>query len=250
MSRSFPLTSILLVPLAMALAHPFPELPVRANFLPDGQCEVRVQVDPRCFYEDPNLGPYLLKSAWETLSTEEKSEMIRRAGELVHAWVEFTFEPAMPVKPDFQFTFTTLDGLELKKADDPVVMSGVWKTKPPPRATGWGIRATSLPKVGVIFHNEREGRTLKRFAVLFPGEKSFVLDLAALSSMPLADAADLAAAKALNEHPPEKDALDVSADEKVPDEGVFRRLWWPLLAVLALGIWWTMRRHENVSAPE
>jgi hypothetical protein len=245
-----PAVGLLLLMQAAALAHPFPELPVRANFLPDGGCEVRVQVDPRCFGEDPNVGPYLLRSEWESLPSEEKDGMIQKASGLVHAWVEFSFEPGLPVRPDFQFTFTTPEGGDLKNADDPVAMSGVWKTRVPPGATGWSIRATALPKVAVVLHNEREGRPLKRFAVLFPEEKSFVLDLAALTSMPLADEADLAAAKARNEHPEDEDEAAPSVIAEPANEGISKRVWWPLLAVVAAGIWWMMRRHENAAPRE
>jgi hypothetical protein len=67
-------------------------------------------------------------------------------------------------------------------ADDSVViLSGSWSTSLPAGVTGWNIRSTKETKVSVVFENEINGQSHPRVAVLFPGERSFTMDLTQLT---------------------------------------------------------------------
>jgi hypothetical protein len=213
--------------LGRALAHPFPELPVIADFLPSGHLQLRVVVDPRCFNEDPNTGPYVTKSAWDPLTTEQKAAKLQQAADLVRSWVEFQLQPGPSLQPQFQFSPTSLEEKPLSLPEDPLFFSGVWELALPAKASTWSIRTTAEPKVSVVLNNLRAGETLKRFAVLFPSEQSFQLQLAELPNLPLATRAELAAQQSDGDHEPETEAELPPLPEDVPT--------FPVMLLVAIG---------------
>lgn len=176
---------------AKAWSHPVPDLPVRSHFDPGGGAEIRVEVDPRCFEPDPEQVDYFQKEKIEGLSGEEVKTMKERADVFISERLRFLFDPVGEVKPAFVWEFKKLgDGGVPFETDDKAllkgnetVLVGSWKATVVEGMTGYRIEALALTpeKMGaplnVQFLNFIGGRQVERYAVLFPGETSFTLDL-------------------------------------------------------------------------
>jgi hypothetical protein len=178
--RVFPL---LLLPLLLLTAdgHPIPDIPVHGSFASGGKAAIRVDVNPRCFDEDPTNATSLTRLLHSNLSEERKAQLLKAAAELVRKQVEFFMEPIGRIQPDFQFEFNGEAGRALENDDSVVVISGRWSTQIPSGVTGWSIRSAPENKLSVVFENEINGVAHPRVAVLFPGERSFSLDLTELT---------------------------------------------------------------------
>jgi hypothetical protein len=160
------------------MAHPIPDIPVRASFDAEGTCTIRVEVDPRCFYDDPEDETYLTKVQLEKLvSPAEADELKATATALIQRGVEFFFEPQGEFEPEFTWEFTAMGGGPLVKFDDPAVITGTWRTKVPEGLAGYRLHATDKIAYAVVFENTLRGTPVERTAVLFPGEKSFTLQM-------------------------------------------------------------------------
>ncbi len=168
---------LLLLLAGTASGHPVPDIPVRGYFEEGGGATIRVEVDPRCFAEDPEKEPYLLKWVVDEFSDEEGGALLDQARKLVRDSIMFELAPQGRVIPEFQFRFTSHDAKPLEKDGDPVVLTGEWRTTLPEGTTGWRIEAVESMEFAVPFINHLGGKPVERVAVLFPGEKSFVLDL-------------------------------------------------------------------------
>lgn len=162
---------------ARAVAHPIPDVPVRSAFEEGGACRIQVEVDPRCFDLDPEIAPYLLHSVLKTLPEAERAALLTQAGEFMKRSVNFHFEPSGAFTPEFKFEFTTHNAQPLTKDEDPVVMTGNWSGTVPTGSRGYHIHARPEGKLSVLFLNHLRGTEVSRTMVLFPKEKSFVLDL-------------------------------------------------------------------------
>jgi len=155
-----------------ALAHPAPDVPVRAWFSNDGEAVIQIEVDPRCFEEDPLNTPYLIKRQLDEMSQAQQQHLKSRAAAFVPATVQFSFEPTA-LTPDFEYTFATHGGKSLgKELDDPVMVMAEWKFELPEGTTGYKIEALPAGKFSVLFLNVVDGVTQKK-NVLFPGEISY-----------------------------------------------------------------------------
>ena len=160
-----------------AWAHAVPDIPVRGFFNQDGKAVIKVEVDTRCFATDPEQEPYLQKWVLDESTEAEKAKLVDQARKLIKDSVIFRFEPLGRVLPEFEFTFTTHDGKPLIKTDDPVMVTGEWKTTVAQGIRGYKIVAIDGMELSVQFLNHFDGKAIERFAVLFPGEESFLLDL-------------------------------------------------------------------------
>ncbi len=160
-----------------ARAHPVPDIPVRAYFTPEGKCTLTVEVDPRCFAKDPNTAPSLMQPIVPSLPPARVAELKGQAQALVKKYIEFLFDPAGQVQPDFSFEFTGFDRTPLDSEDDIAVLTGTWETTVPPGSTGWRIHATQATPLAIVFRNYFSGVEHPKFSVLFPGETSFPFDL-------------------------------------------------------------------------
>lgn len=163
--------------LAPLLAHPVPDVPVRADFAHDGSWTLQVEIDPRCFEEDPNVALSVTKADLATFPQERQQMLKTQAADYVKKVVEILLDPPVPVNPAFEFEFTTHENAPLKAPEDVVVMTGTWKTKVPEGTTGYSIKALPAGTLSVVYHNTALGKKLDRMQILFPGEDSFVLDL-------------------------------------------------------------------------
>ena len=174
-----------------AWSHPVPDLPVRSHFHAGGAAEIRVEVDPRCFEADPERIEYYQREKIDSLPAEEAGQMKAKAAAFVGERLRFFFDPIGEVKPAFSWEFQKLGDGSAPFADDDrnllkggeTVLVGSWKTSVVSGMTGYRIEALPMTpeKMGaplnVTFINFIGGRQVERYAVLFPGETSFTLDL-------------------------------------------------------------------------
>ncbi len=205
-----PFLALLLLGVTVSLsAHPVPDIPVRSYFNADGHAEIRVEVDPRSFEVNPEEHDYLTKTATDSISPEDLGVLEVKANAFVSSRLKYHFEPLGEVKPEFSWSFQKLgDKGALVNPDDSSVLVGSWKTTLPRGLSGYRLESLKLTDPAAIpmnvnFLNFLDGKQVERYAVLFPGETSFLLDLTALAApMPdaspdsvgqSADGADLAA---------------------------------------------------------
>jgi hypothetical protein len=175
------LLAVLLLP-SPTEAHPIPDIPVRGYFNTDGTAIIRVEVDSRCFAEDAEQEPYLLNWLVKEMTPKEQAAVKKQAEDYVKKNIEFWFAP-LRIDPKFEYTFTGFDNQKLIKNEDPVMITGEWKTKVPKGIEGYKIKALKSGKIDVQFLNHVDGKALERIHVLFPGEESFLLDLSKLTAM-------------------------------------------------------------------
>lgn len=168
---------MLLALVTPGLAHPVPDVPVRAEFAQDGAWTLQVEVDPRCFEPDPNIALSVTNADLALFTPERKAQLQAAARDYMKRVVEIVLDPAVPVNPEFVFEFTGQENVPLKMPEDIVVLTGTWRTKVPPGTTGYAIKALPAGTLSVLYHNTALGKKLDRFQILFPGESSFVLDL-------------------------------------------------------------------------
>jgi hypothetical protein len=164
-------------PVVMAFAHPLPDVAVRANFEQNGDWTLQVEIDPRSFEPDPNVAPYLTNADLGVTPVEKQEKLKATARDYIQRVVAVVLDPAVEVKPDFDWQFTTMENAPLKTPEDPVMLTGTWKTKIPVGTTGYSIKALPEGTLSVLYHNTALGKKVERYQILFPGETSYVLDL-------------------------------------------------------------------------
>ncbi|MDF1811933.1 MAG: HupE/UreJ family protein [Verrucomicrobiales bacterium] len=163
-------------------AHPIPDLPVRSWFNEDGSVEIRVEVDPRSSTDDPEALDYYLKSHIEELNEAEIQEMKDRADMFTRQRIQFLFAPDGAKTPNFTWEFRKLADEPWLAPDDITVLVGSWKFQLDGE-TKYQIRALELDDfsmgipLNVVYLNFLNKIQTERYAVLFPGETSFSLDL-------------------------------------------------------------------------
>lgn len=163
------------------LAHPFPDLPVRADFKFNGEAHITVEIDPRCFEVDPEKEPYLVNGVYQALDKKDLAEMEKKANALIAKSIKFSFDPPLAEKPVFTYRYTTLADKPIDKKDQtPVVLQADWKFKIPLNTKTYQITALPEGKYSVQFINSILGQQ-KDLNVLFPKESSYKLDLSLVS---------------------------------------------------------------------
>ena len=176
-----PLHTVVLLMLALApaaaWAHPIPDVPVRASFEAGGVMTLQVEVDPRCFEEDPNAALSILKKDLGYWKKELLDSVKAKAQPFVEATLAFHLPPLGQIKPVFQWEYTAHDNVPLNHPDDIVVLTGTWTTPVPAGATGYQLKALTAGELNVVVLNRVLGQELKRIQVLFPDEESKVLDI-------------------------------------------------------------------------
>lgn len=164
-----------------AWAHPIPDIPVTGIFRTGGEAQFVVEVNPRCFDPDPTTATSLTKIVFEHLEGAEKTKLLKSAEQLVEKSVELYLEPIGRVHPEFRFEFTGEGKRGFEQDEDVVILTGTWRTRVPAGVTGWNVRSTKENRLSVVFKNEINGQAHPRVAVLFPGERSYTLDLTQLT---------------------------------------------------------------------
>lgn len=158
-------------------AHPVPDVPVRSFFEADGSSRIEVEIDTRCFTADPENEPYLVNRVFKQFTEAEKSALVTKAQAFIPKTVALFIEPSGKVDPTFEYTFTSHRGEPLVGDEDPVMVTAIWKSKPDPRPKAYRIEALPEGKLSVLFLNHVNDQAVPRFQVLFPGEKSYRLDI-------------------------------------------------------------------------
>ena len=185
---------------AAAWAHPVPDLPVRSHFHVGGAAEIRVEVDPRCFEAEPEKVNYYQKDGLAALTGDEVKKLHEKADVFIRERLRFLFDPVGEVKPAFVWDFKPLgDGGIPFETDDKALLKGTetvlvgsWKATVVQGMTGYRIEALPMTpgKMGaplnLMFYNFIGGKPVQRYAVLFPGETSFTLDLTEQGIFPAA----------------------------------------------------------------
>jgi len=159
------------------LAHPLPDVAVRAHFEQNGDWMLQVEIDPRSFQPDPNVAPYLTNADLGVTPAEQQEKLKATARDYVKKVVEVVLDPVVEVKPDLTWEFTAAENAPLKLPEDPVMLTGTWRTKLPAGSTGYSIKALPGGILSVLYHNTALGKKVERYQILFPGETSYVLDL-------------------------------------------------------------------------
>lgn len=170
-----------------AVAHPIPDVPLRSFFEADGSAVIKIELDTRCFSQDPEAAPYLFLENYLDLTENERDRLRVQAREYASKVLRLSFEPGVAVEPQWEFKFTTFRSQPLTRADDPVMLTGSWRLKDISGLTGY--QANSLPKaeLSLLFLNYYQGDILRGIQVLFPGETSRVLDLSNLAAAKTGD---------------------------------------------------------------
>ncbi len=178
MTRFLFVSIFLVVGAVTTKAHPIPDIPVRGFFYDGGKARIEIEIDPRCFLEDPNGELYTLYWYLQRCDEEEKNAMLEEARAFIPTRVELVFDsPEGVEEPEFDITFTTHDGQPLEKLDDPVVMQATWETTLPAAARTYQIKAKKEGILSVLPLNHVNDEAIEKVQVLFPGEDSYVLDL-------------------------------------------------------------------------
>lgn len=173
---------------ASAFAHPVPDILVRSYFSSSGEAEIRVEVDPRSFEAHPEEHDYLQKKAADDVDDSSLESLGTTADRFLAGRVKFLLEPLGEVKPEFDWSFAKLGDGPLENPDDPAVLVGSWKTTLPKGLSAYRIESLKLADpaaipMNVVFLNHLDGKQIERYAVLFPGEKSFLLDLTGIATV-------------------------------------------------------------------
>ena len=172
---------------SLAIAHPVPHVPLRSFFEADGTALIKIEVDPRCFSEDPEAEPYLRLDQYLRMSEAARDQLRSQALDYTRRTVEISVEPGGVVQPDWTFEFTTFRSGPLTRADDPVMLTGSWHLEDLAGRTGYQVRALPEGELSVLFLNYYQREALSGIQVLFPGESSHVLDLTALADAEIGD---------------------------------------------------------------
>ena len=168
--------TLLALPLLLN-GHPIPDLPVQGDFTKGGATVISVDVDPRCFAEDPEKVPYLKKSFLDSQSADQRQKLILEAQKLVHQSIRIKFDPDQWFLPQFSYAFANRHGGELEDPDDEITIRATWETQLKPNHQLYTLRALETADFVILYKNSIEGEAQPDVQVLFPGEDSFELDV-------------------------------------------------------------------------
>jgi hydrogenase/urease accessory protein HupE len=172
-----------------AWAHPIPDLPVFGKFQTNGNSTILVEIDPRCFAEDPEQVPFLTTSEFEETNASGRRNLVDQATSLIQKSLEIRLGENPWFTPDLQMNFTNREGGDL--SDEQIVFI-MGKYQPPlgSNASFYQIRSKESAPYDLVFTNQIDGKPQRRVNVLFPGEESFQFDLGFMTAKsPKANAA-------------------------------------------------------------
>lgn len=173
------LITCLLCPL-FSWAHPIPDIPVIGSFERSGSASITIEIDPRCFAEDPEEVPFLQKDAFDKLGEQEKKELTDKARNLLKKSLRLRFGSGKWVFPEFRFEFLTKEHETIVLDGDIVLIRGTHERTLSPELRSYQIKAMDDAPYDLVFTNIVDGKPLRRVNVLWPGEESFILDLSSL----------------------------------------------------------------------
>jgi hypothetical protein len=144
--------------------------------------EIRIELDPRCYEPDPEAVEYYLKNQIEKLDEATVKEMQSKASQFIDQRLRFIFEPNGVKIPTFNWEIRKIGDEAWDDPDAETVFVASWKFQLEGeksyqlQALKMGENSKGIP-LNVVFVNYLNGVQAERYAVLFPGETSFALDL-------------------------------------------------------------------------
>ncbi|MBG30011.1 MAG: hypothetical protein CMI31_08425 [Opitutae bacterium] len=159
-------------------AHPIPDIPILSSFDSNGSMSIRVEIDPRSFAEDPEEEPYLQRAAFEGLDDAERKSLVGNAGNLVEQALRVRFNQGVWFLPEFRYEFVSKSSEEFEVEENVFFIRGTYQHEADGNVTSYQIHAQEEARYDLVFTNVLNGKRQKRVHVLWPGEKSFILDLA------------------------------------------------------------------------
>tara|TARA_B100002019_G_scaffold70383_1_gene60622 strand:+ start:19914 stop:21080 length:1167 start_codon:yes stop_codon:yes gene_type:complete len=155
-------------------SHPIPDIPVIGNFEHNGSCKIIVEIDTRCFAEDPEDVPFLSQSVFESYSKEKKDELILQAINMLKNSLEIRFGDQTWFTPDFKFEF---DSKTQEEEENLIAIKGTYSKQLDSDSTFYQIKSKASTPYDLVFTNIINGKPQRRVNVLFPSEESFKLEL-------------------------------------------------------------------------
>ena len=73
--------------------HPIPNIPFVGHFTPSEPVLIVVEVDPRCFAEDPEKEPDLQFLSFKEMDETQREKLLRQTGSFVHDSIRIRFHP-------------------------------------------------------------------------------------------------------------------------------------------------------------
>jgi hypothetical protein len=164
--------SLLLPPLTHA--HQVPSLTIEANFTPEGQLTLTINLDPRLFLaEDPTTLPPIAAPWFRDQSPEAKTQTLADALTYVQSALTFFFNDQPAANLIWQFE--PIDGATNGPFTDTtaeVHFLATCKTQRPATATTSTVRLEPKAKAAAVLLNSLNQQTERRPQILFPGETS------------------------------------------------------------------------------
>lgn len=158
-------------------AHPIPDIPVIGIFEKNGSAALRIEVDPRCFAEDPEEVPFLQKEAFEKLDKNERKELLGKAERLIRESLVVKFGKGKWFLPDFKYDFFSKEIDNIIVEGEVIVVHGHYSKTLEQAENSFQIKALESAGYDLVFRNIFSGTPHKRVNVLWPGEESFILDV-------------------------------------------------------------------------
>ena len=159
-----------------AWAHPIPDIPILGSFSSDGNSTIIIEVDTRCFEEDPESVPFLTKSIFESFTNKQRESLLIKAKTMIEEAIEIRFGSPNWYLPNFQYEF--IDKLSGELSEENIVLiQGRYSKLLDTNATFYQIRSKESAAYDLVFSNLINGEPQRRVNVLFPGEESFKLNL-------------------------------------------------------------------------
>lgn len=168
---------------AIAWAHPIPDIPVRSN-LENDILEIQIELDLRCFEQDPEAAPYLLYKDLKKWGEISKNTAFKLAENYIDGRIQLIFSDSEDFLPTYSFSFVKLGGGVLKEDEDVVVVAAKVQRKIVKNGVTFAVKATMNNELGVEVINQINGVALPRKVSLFPGEKSYEWALRLMSVKP------------------------------------------------------------------
>ena len=196
----------LLCPL-FAWAHPIPDIPVIGSFERNGSASITIEVDPRCFAEDPEEVPFLQKDVFDNLGSQEKKALKDKARNLMQKALRVRFGSEEWFSPEFRFEFLAKEHETIELDGDIVLIRATHERTLTPETKSYQIKALDSADYDLVFTNILGGKPQRRVNVLWPGEESYALDLTSFLVQPEATVSVLAEgnASAVEGYAPKED---------------------------------------------
>ena len=126
----------------------------------------------------------MLKSNFDSLTNDEKDQLIQKAKAMVSEAMEVRFGMQDWFLPNFSFTFLEKEVGDLAE-ENILVAQGTYESYLDLNTSFHQIRSPEDAAYDIVFTNLIQGKPQRRVNVLFPNEESFQLDLSFIDGQPL-----------------------------------------------------------------